>query len=174
MDGNISQGTSSKHTISNVNNGCSTYGHRESVVNLELGRLGDVALDTSGQEVEEHLQQVQVLPGHIGHLEDWTHPARQQSHKPECPCHFVMVEDWTHPARQQSHKPECPRHFVMVEDWTHPVRQQPHNLECPHHSVMLDTWKTVSKLVFYAQSSGTVISGRLEDWMQAIRKQSQP
>ena len=151
MERNISKGTPSKHTISNVNNGCSTYGHRESVVNLELGRLGDVALDTSGQEVEEHLQQVQVLPGHVGHLEDWTHPARQQSHKPECPGHFVMVEDWTHPARQH-----------------------PHNLECPRHSVMLDTWKTVSKLVFYAQSTGMVISGRLEDWMQPVRKQSQP
>ena len=134
MDGNISQGTPSKHTISNVNNGCSTYGHRESVVNLELGRLGDVALDTSGQEVEEHLQQVQVLPGHVGHLEDWTHPARQHPHNLECPRHSVMLDTWK--TVSWCFTPSQPVRLYQG-DWKTgcSLSENNHSLKWPHFSV---------------------------------------
>lgn len=48
---------------------------RVGVVDLELGRLLVVEGGPGGQQVEEHLQQVHVLPGHVGDLKDGTHPA---------------------------------------------------------------------------------------------------
>lgn len=48
---------------------------RVGVVDLELCRLVVVEGGPGGQQVEEHLQQVHVLPGHIRDLKDGTHPA---------------------------------------------------------------------------------------------------
>lgn len=49
--------------------------HRVGVIDLELCRLVIVEGGPGGEQVEEHLQQVHVLPSHVGDLKDGTHPA---------------------------------------------------------------------------------------------------
>lgn len=48
------------------------------VVYLELSRLIVVEVGPRRQKVEEHLQQLHVLPRHIWDLKDWTHPAESE------------------------------------------------------------------------------------------------
>lgn len=52
--------------------------YRISVINLKLCRLVILERRSGRQQVEEHFQQVHILPCHIGDLEDWTHSARQK------------------------------------------------------------------------------------------------
>ena len=54
------------------------YRHRVGVIYLELSGLVVAVGCPGGEQVQEHLEQVYVLSGHIGDLEDGTHPAGVQ------------------------------------------------------------------------------------------------
>lgn len=61
-----------------------SYRYWVCVVYLKLSRLVVVEVGPRGEEVEEHLQQVHVLPRHIWDLKNGTHPAeREGSHEEE-------------------------------------------------------------------------------------------
>ena len=55
-----------------------SYRYRVGVVYLELCGLIFTVGRPAGQQVEEHLQQLHVLPRHVGDLEDGAHPARRK------------------------------------------------------------------------------------------------
>lgn len=52
----------------------SEYRYGVGVVYLKLSRLVIFVRGPGGEQVEEHLQQVHVLSGHIGNLKDGAHP----------------------------------------------------------------------------------------------------
>lgn len=62
------------------------------VIYLELSRLIVVEVGPRRQEVEEHLQQVHVLPCHVGDLKDWTNPAEREGVKNEC-CLLTLLSN---------------------------------------------------------------------------------
>ncbi len=56
----------------------SEYRYRVGVVYLKLSGLVISVGGPGGEQVEEHLEQVHVLSGHIGYLKDGTHPGGTQ------------------------------------------------------------------------------------------------
>lgn len=61
------------------------------VIYLELGGLVVVEVGPGRQEVEEHLQQVHVLPCHVWDLKDRTHPAEKEGGSRSKTCQLKII-----------------------------------------------------------------------------------
>lgn len=56
-----------------------SYRHGVGVVDLKLSGLVVSVGCPGGEQVEEHLEQVHVFPGHVGDLKDGTHPEERDA-----------------------------------------------------------------------------------------------
>lgn len=74
-----SRGSHSDHNPRGLAGLAKSYRHGVGVVDLKLGGLVVSVGRPGGEQVEEHLEQVHVLSGHVGDLKNRTHPEERKA-----------------------------------------------------------------------------------------------